>query len=53
LPGVEAAGAVDSIQVRGTTTSGEVNFAVTIRPDTFLQQLRWNMTATVSIEPSA
>src|SRR4051812_943267 len=53
LPGVEATGAVDSIQVRGTTTSGQVNFAVTIRPDTFLPQLRGTMTATVSIVPSA
>jgi len=53
LPGVEAAGVVDSIQVRGTNESGQVNFAVTIRPDTFLPQLRWNMSATVSIVPSA
>jgi RND family efflux transporter MFP subunit len=53
LPGVVAAGVVDSIQVRGTNESGQVNFAVTIRPDTFLPQLRWNMSATVSIVPSA
>jgi RND family efflux transporter MFP subunit len=53
LPGVEATGTVDSIQVRGSNTSGEVNFAVTIRPDTFLPQLRWNMSSTVSITPSA
>ena len=53
LPGVTATGVVDSIQVRGTGNSGEVNFAITIRPDTYLPQLRWNMSATVSIVPSS
>jgi RND family efflux transporter MFP subunit len=53
LPGVTATGVVDSVQVRGATKTGEVNFAVTIRPDTFLSQLRWNMSANVSIVPSS
>jgi len=53
LPGVTATGVVDSIQVRGTDNNGEVNFAITIRPDTYLPQLRWNMSATVSIVPSS
>jgi HlyD family secretion protein len=53
LPGITATGVVDSIQVRGTNNNGEVNFAVTIQPDTFLSQLRWNMSATVSIVPSS
>jgi len=52
LPGIQATGVVDSIQVRGTTDQGEVSFAVTIRPDVFLPQLRWNMSANVSITPS-
>jgi multidrug resistance efflux pump len=53
LPGVTATGVVDSIQLRGTNNSGAVNFAVTIAPDTFLPQLRWNMSAQVSIVPSS
>ncbi len=53
LPGVTATGVVDSIEVRGTDHNGEVNFAVTIRPDTYLAQLRWNMSASVSITPSS
>lgn len=53
LPGVLASGIVNSIEARGTDNNGEVNFAVTIRPDTYLSQLRWNMSATVSIVPSA
>jgi multidrug resistance efflux pump len=53
LPDVVAAGVVDSIEARGTDNNGEINFAVTIRPDTFLPQLRWNMSAKVSIAPSA
>jgi HlyD family secretion protein len=52
LPQVVLTGRVDRIQVRGTTDSGEVKFAVVIRPDTHLEQLRWNMSATVRIEPS-
>ena len=52
LPGIDVTGVVDSIQVRGTTDQGEVSFAVTIRPDVFLSQLRWNMSANVSITPS-
>ena len=53
LPGVVASGVVDSIEARGTDINGEVNFAVTIRPDAYLSQLRWNMSAKVSIVPSA
>ena len=52
LPGQVVTGAVDSIQVRGTSHDGEVVFAVTIRPDAYLPQLRWNMSAIVSIKPS-
>jgi HlyD family secretion protein len=52
LPAIVLTGRVDRIQVRGTTDSGEVKFAVVIRPDIHLDQLRWNMSATVRIEPS-
>jgi RND family efflux transporter MFP subunit len=52
LPGLLVGGTVASIEPRGTNDNGQVLFAVTIRPDTFLSQLRWNMSATVSITPS-
>jgi RND family efflux transporter MFP subunit len=52
LPGATLTGRVDRIQVRGTSDSGEVKFAVVIRPDVHVPQLRWNMSATVRIEPS-
>ena len=53
LPGVEETGVVDGIEARGTDNNGEINFAVTIQPDTYLPQLRWNMSATVSIVPTS
>ena len=53
LPGLNVGGTVESIEPRGTSDNGQVVFAVTIRPDTFLSQLRWNMSATVSITPSS
>ena len=51
LPGIVLTGVVDRIQVRGTTETGDVRFAVSIKPDTHLGQLRWNMTANVVIVP--
>jgi len=53
VPGVTVGGTVESIEARGTNDNGQVVFAVTIRPDTFLPQLRWNMSASVSITPSS
>lgn len=52
LPGVELTGRVDRIQVRGTTSSGGVRFAVVVRPLTHVEDLRWNMSATLRITPS-
>lgn len=52
LPDLVLTGLVDRIQVRGTTESGQVQFAVVIRPDEHLARLRWNMSAQVRIEPS-
>jgi hypothetical protein len=53
LPSLTMGGTVESIEARGTTQNGQVNFAVTIRPDSFVPQLRWNMTVSVSIVPSS
>jgi RND family efflux transporter MFP subunit len=52
LPDTVLTGRVERIQVRGTSGAGQVQFAVVIRPDVHLPALRWNMSATVSIEPS-
>jgi HlyD family secretion protein len=54
LPGQTLSGHVDSIELRGTNENGGIPlFTVTIRPDVTLPQLRWNMSANVSIEPSS
>lgn len=52
LPDVVLSGRVARIQVRGTTDNGGVLFAVAIRPDEHIPELRWNMSATVRISPS-
>ena len=52
LPGREIEGAVERIQVRGTSADGGVVFAVSIRPDLNDPDLRWGMSATVRIRPS-
>ncbi|MDL2334633.1 MAG: efflux RND transporter periplasmic adaptor subunit [Chloroflexota bacterium] len=52
LPDLVLNGHVDRIEVRGTGAAGNVVFAVSIKPDTHNEQLRWNMTATVRITPS-
>ena len=51
LPDVVLTGRVARIQVRGTTDNGGVLFAVAIRPDEHIPELRWKMTATVRISP--
>jgi RND family efflux transporter MFP subunit len=52
LPGMTVEGTVTRIQLRGTSDQGGVLFAVVIRPDQYLRQLRWNMSATVHILPT-
>jgi RND family efflux transporter MFP subunit len=52
LPDVSIEGTVDRIQVRGSSDEGGVVFAVAIRPDTHIDELRWGMSATVRITPS-
>lgn len=52
LPDVVLTGRVDRIQVRGTTDTGGVRFAVSIRPDDHHPELRWNMSGEVRITPS-
>lgn len=52
LPDLTLEGTVTRIQLRGTSDQGGVLFAVIIRPDRYLPQLRWNMSATVHILPT-
>lgn len=52
LPDKTLEGTVTRIQLRGTSDQGGVLFAVIIRPDEYLPQLRWNMSATVHILPT-
>lgn len=52
LPDLTVEGTVDQIQVRGDTEQGGVRFDVLIRPDVHYPELRWNMSATVRINPS-
>ncbi len=52
FPDLVLNGRVDRIQVRGTTETGGVRFAVSIRPDAHHPELRWNMSAEVRITPS-
>jgi HlyD family secretion protein len=52
LPDREIEGAVERIQVRGTSEDGGVVFAVSIRPDLNDPDLRWGMSAMVRISPS-
>ncbi|HEY7600807.1 MAG TPA: efflux RND transporter periplasmic adaptor subunit [Candidatus Limnocylindrales bacterium] len=51
LPGVELAGVVDRISVRGTNQAGGVRFDVLVRPLSHRPDLRWNMSASVRILP--
>ncbi len=53
LPGLELTGQVESIQVRGSNSSGGVLFAVAIKPDVHHPELRWNASADVRIMPSS
>jgi HlyD family secretion protein len=52
FPDLVVTGRVDRIQVRGTTDTGGVRFAVSIRPDAHHPELRWNMSGEVRITPS-
>ena len=50
LPGVTVPGKVIKIKPIGAKKQGEMTYTVVIRPDTHEDRLRWNMTATATIE---
>ncbi|CAN5761849.1 hypothetical protein BH23CHL7_BH23CHL7_04630 [soil metagenome] len=53
LPDLELAGVVEQVRVRGGTGDGGVRFDVIVRPLEHVEQLRWNMSASVRILPGS
>lgn len=51
IPDLELPGKVVKIQNLGKNYQGDIVYQVTIVPDQWDNRLRWNMTATVAIEP--
>ena len=50
LPDVQLTGTVVQIKPVGVNKQGDITYTVVIRPDEYDDRLRWNMTATVTIE---
>jgi HlyD family secretion protein len=53
IPGLQVAGDVIRIQGFGESKQGDIVYKVTIRPARQDSRFRWNMTASIVIEPSA
>ena len=51
VPGLELTGIVARIRGYGEKTQGDMTYAVTIQLDEQDARLRWNMSASVTIEP--
>jgi HlyD family secretion protein len=52
LPGLELPGKVSRIKGYGESKQGDITYTVLVMPDRPEAQLRWNMTASVKIEPA-
>jgi len=52
LPGVEIPGTVTRINALGVNNRGDITYTAVVTPDTLDARLRWNMTASVTIEPA-
>ncbi|MFQ3662014.1 MAG: hypothetical protein SNJ69_06425 [Chloroflexaceae bacterium] len=50
LPDLALPGIVTKVQALGKTYQGDVIYTVTVEPQRWDERLRWNMTATVTIE---
>ena len=50
LPDVAVMGTVTAIKPLGKDRNGDMTYAVTVTPNTWDKRLRWNMSATVTIE---
>ncbi len=51
LPGEEFTGTVTEIKAIGKNRQGDITYTVVVMPDQQDEQVRWNMTAAVMIEP--
>lgn len=51
LPGLALTGRVLRIRPIGESRQGDITYTVLVKPDSFDQRLRWNMTAKVTIQP--
>jgi HlyD family secretion protein len=51
LPNVELAGEVARIEQYGENKQGDIVYTVVIVPDKQDERLRWNMTASVALQP--
>ena len=51
LPGVELTGKVVRIRQFGENKQGDIVYTVVVLPDKQDSRLRWNMTASVTLEP--
>ena len=51
IPDLELPGSVSRIKVIGENRHGDMTYTVIVKPDYHDDRLRWNMTASVSIEP--
>lgn len=52
LPGVEIPGTVTRINALGVNNRGDITYTAIVTPDELDARLRWNMTASVTIEPA-
>ena len=52
LPGVEIPGTVTRINALGVNNRGDITYTAIVTPDEPDARLRWNMTASVTIEPA-
>ena len=50
MPDLELTGTVERIKAIGENKLGDMTYTVIIRPDRLDDRMRWNMTATVTIE---
>jgi HlyD family secretion protein len=51
VPGLSLPGTVTSIEPLGTDSFGDISYTVVITPGSWDERLRWQMSATVTVEP--
>ena len=51
IPGLKVTGKVSRIKPLGENKQGDMTYVVIVAPDQIDPRLRWNMTASVAIEP--